>query len=357
MNLPAPQPQTARSEASALDHLDYLDGWRGVAIILLLIGHFTPVPGLNFGALGVNFFFVLSGFLMAKLLFVRQVDLGTFYRRRISRIIPGAAFFILSMALVYKLAGKPVSLPETLAALFFYNNYTLADPASKVMPFGHIWSLCVEEHSYVFLSILALVCRQWQALNSWRLLALAAALSSAIGIYYGFRFTGRELEFNHWLHSEVSAYGILISSAMLFFWAGRKIPRVPVPVLVLLMLVGVLAHWWKVPLAVRTTLGVAAFAVVVNVLSNAPAIVKSALSWAPLRWAGKFSFSIYLWQQPFYLASRSDQMPLALALPLAIACGLLSYHLVEQPVRSYLNRVWCGRAPATPAATGSSAKA
>ena len=72
---------------------DYLDGWRGLAIGILLIGHFFPVPGINLGAVGVNLFFVLSGWLMARLLFVQQVSSASFYRRRISRIFPAHFFF------------------------------------------------------------------------------------------------------------------------------------------------------------------------------------------------------------------------------------------------------------------------
>ena len=67
---------------------DYLDGWRGLAIVLLLADHFFPVPGINFGALGVNFFFVLSGWLMTHLLFVQLTPIDVFYRRRIARIVP-----------------------------------------------------------------------------------------------------------------------------------------------------------------------------------------------------------------------------------------------------------------------------
>ena len=65
-------------------HFDYLDGWRGLAIIFLLIGHFYPVPGINFGHFGVNLFFVLSGLLMSRLLFVKSVPIPLFYKRRIS---------------------------------------------------------------------------------------------------------------------------------------------------------------------------------------------------------------------------------------------------------------------------------
>ena len=63
-------------------HFDYMDGWRGLAISLLLVGHFLPVPGINLGAVGVRLFFVLSGLLMARLLFVQKVALCTFYRQQ-----------------------------------------------------------------------------------------------------------------------------------------------------------------------------------------------------------------------------------------------------------------------------------
>jgi peptidoglycan/LPS O-acetylase OafA/YrhL len=80
------------AEATHDQHLDYLDGWRGLAITLLLMGHFHPIPEINFSAAGVNLFFVLSGLLMSKLLFVKAVPIPTFYQRRISRILP--AFFV-----------------------------------------------------------------------------------------------------------------------------------------------------------------------------------------------------------------------------------------------------------------------
>jgi peptidoglycan/LPS O-acetylase OafA/YrhL len=68
-------------------HIVALDVWRGIAISILLIGHFFPVPRLDFGSLGVELFFVLSGYLIGRLLFLsKPTPLGVFYRRRISRI-------------------------------------------------------------------------------------------------------------------------------------------------------------------------------------------------------------------------------------------------------------------------------
>ena len=95
--------------------VDYLDGWRGMAIALVLQGHFFPLSGFESGYLGVDIFFCLSGLLMSRILFVQRVPLATFYKRRISRIFP---VFLLFVVLVYGtalLAGQPSTWPEFIA--------------------------------------------------------------------------------------------------------------------------------------------------------------------------------------------------------------------------------------------------
>ena len=83
-------------------HLDYLDGWRGLAVSLVLLGHFgldDVLPGTS--VLGVDFFFVLSGRLMAEILFVQRSPLPTFFFRRFSRIYPGLLVFVLGASLLF----------------------------------------------------------------------------------------------------------------------------------------------------------------------------------------------------------------------------------------------------------------
>ena len=89
---------TSASDAVAkVQHVPVLDAWRGTALVLLFIGHFFPIYRWDCGALGVELFFVLSGFLMGKILFVRKTPLKTFYQRRISRIFPAAYVFLFAM--------------------------------------------------------------------------------------------------------------------------------------------------------------------------------------------------------------------------------------------------------------------
>lgn len=322
-------------------HLNYLDGWRGLAISFLLIGHFFPVPGINLGIAGVNLFFVLSGLLMARLLFVQKVPISLFYKRRISRIFPAVFFFLVAVVLTYLARGRAIDWAEVTAAATFLINYFPGEPGNAVMPFGHIWSLCVEEHSYILLSAIAVTARRRVA-DDQRMTALFTTLFAMAGIYYWTQYMGERLDFERWIHSEVSAFGIFASAFLLLFFRDRRIPSLPVFAYPALLAFGFAMHWWSVPQPIRTIAGVGAFALAVNLLAGAPKLIQSALSFRPLRQVGIWSFSIYLWQQPFYLYVHREEMPKLLGISLALIFGIASFYLLEKPARGYLNRRWAG---------------
>jgi peptidoglycan/LPS O-acetylase OafA/YrhL len=328
-------------------HLPYLDGWRGLAILFLLIGHFFPVAGINLGALGVNLFFVLSGFLMARILFIETAPLPIFYKRRIARIVPSVLVFIGLIVIGYLALGKNVSWRETAAATLFVSNYFPGEPGNALMPFGHIWSLCVEEHSYILLSLAALLVRAGLCSARVAVGALAAACAASALVHW-FSYTGEHLVFDRWIHTEVAAFGIFISAFMLLCLHGRDLARVPLFLLALLAIGGVTLQWWSVPLPVGTIVGVGALALLLNLLRTAPAWVHTALAWAPMRQLGVWSFSIYLWQQPFYRYIGPGAMHPALGAGLALITGIAAFYLLERPARAYLNRNW-GRKPVLPA--------
>lgn len=91
------------------------------------------------------------------------------------------------------------------------------------------------------------------------------------------------------------------------------------------------------PLAARTIIGVGAFALTVNLIDAAPRWAVWILRVRPLRQLGVWSFSIYLWQQPLHsMVGKGELSPLA-RLIFAMACGLRSFYLIEQPAMRYLN--------------------
>lgn len=335
--------ESAQRSDAPLAHLDYLDGWRGLAILLLMLGHFTPLPGLSLGRLGVDLFFVLSGLLMGRLLFIKGTPLPLFYRRRISRIFPALYTLILLILIARWYGDGPIAWDETGLAALFLNNYVFVHHGHAVMPFGHTWSLAVEEQSYVLLSVVALGARRhvWRALP---LMAVLVALCVAATLYYWRTSSAAQLEFVFAYHTEVAAFG-LFASVLIGLWLQRRaVPRLPGWCYPALLLLALLAHWWSMPFPVTILVGNAALALLVNLLPQAPHALLRCLSWAPLRQLGLWSFSLYLWQQPLYLQHYWHGLSSWIALPLSLLAGVISYCLVEKPARQWLNSHW-GRAP------------
>ena len=174
----------------------YLDGWRGTAIVALLIGHFVggfgldPWSGFNAGRLGVELFFVLSGLLMANLLFVRQVAIPDFYKRRIARIFPALYAYLLivtiGLAVVFhSFDGRSI----TAVFLLGFNYYGGAAGVDTAVPYQHIWSLCIEEHSYILLSLIAIASRRFRVKDH----ALIA-----VGVVVSWVFVAAYTAFTNW---------------------------------------------------------------------------------------------------------------------------------------------------------------
>lgn len=320
-------------------HLPYLDGWRGLAIVLLLAGHFFPVGGLYLGAVGVKLFFVLSGYLMGRILFFNQTPIPLFLRRRASRILPPVAVFIVLVVGWRLINHSPVAWVEVAAAAAFVNNYVAGVSHNPLMPFGHFWSLCVEEHSYFLLSFVAVAARA--NLVRAKLAVLVFSLLSGIaGIAY---FFAAQLQLDvgdPWPRTEVAALPLFLSVLLLLQMNnGRKL-AVPAWAVPLLVLLGVGIHWWSIPAPVQTIVGGAAFALAINLLGDAPRATHLVLSFHPLRQMGVWSFSIYLWQQPFFHMVQKGELSQTAGLATSLAIGIAAYYAVEQPARAYLNRVW-----------------
>ena len=169
-----------------MKRVEIWDGWRGIAICFLLSGHFLPFTWIWEDRLGVDIFFVLSGMLMSKILFEKRMQLTDFYVRRFSRIIPALVMFIAVTYTVATLAEWPYELREIFANLVFIRTYWPADPNiwDVQVPVGHLWSLNVEEHAYVLMSLMTLIfMRNRNA--SYTLLTLGL-LSILIGCFHYF---------------------------------------------------------------------------------------------------------------------------------------------------------------------------
>src|SRR5690606_23014311 len=153
------------------EYLKHVDGLRAVAVILVILFHFN-VYGFSAGYIGVDIFFVISGFVISRLLVnelarTQKIDLREFYKRRIRRIFPALIFTFSLTTLGALLLFAPENLVQyggSLAAaalsvsniLFWYESGYF-DTASHLTPLLHTWSLSVEEQFYLAWPLLLLL--------------------------------------------------------------------------------------------------------------------------------------------------------------------------------------------------------
>jgi peptidoglycan/LPS O-acetylase OafA/YrhL len=317
-----------------------LDGWRGLAILSVLLHHFFHVDFFAAGAFGVNVFFVLSGTLMGHILFIKKCDLKTFYQRRLSRVFP---VFWLYVILIYGFDILFVGSPESenvVSTLLFLRTYVDTNMWATSLPIGHLWSLNIEEHAYVIMSLIALF-------------ALKARSAGVILILLGIASIGLRY---YYVVSDVHYASVLqrteVNLSFIFIAAGYALIKEKItlhvkpwmPILALLL--GWATYLNVAPWFTDVALSPFLLAFAVNHITQAGPWVTGVLSSVPLRLMGLWSFSLYIWQQPLYHWVKNNNYETSYGLVGLLgtfAVALVSFYLFEQPIRQYLNKKYTGR--------------
>ncbi len=204
------------------NHVASLDGWRGLSLITVFIGHFTAFGDV--ASLGVEMFFVLSGRLMADILILRREPIGTFFWRRASRILPvlwlyiAVVFVGLTVSGLYQDGGRD-SLAGAWAAFSFTSNYL--DAAHITFFYDHTWSLAVEEHCYLALGLIAVL-----VARSRRRAALVAIAFSVLAILNGLRLEDQLASHDPYLYlrTDVRGASMLLAFAARLLLYDRRLP-------------------------------------------------------------------------------------------------------------------------------------
>jgi peptidoglycan/LPS O-acetylase OafA/YrhL len=345
-----------------------IEGLRAVAVIAVLAFH-ARVPGFTGGYVGVDVFFVLSGFLITGLM-IRdvQTDRGmgfaTFYARRARRLLPASTVVILftlvgSALVLSPLEQARVASDARASALFFSNirfasqatDYFQADLAPS--PFQHFWSLSVEEQFYflwpaVFLAAPALLRR----LCGWGRIASLAAGTSVILVASlatsVWLVPANQPGAFFWLQSRAWELMVGALAAVAIGPIVRRVPSRVGPLLVVagLVLIGatVVMYDESTPfpglMALPPVLGSACVVVGGGIRPDSSAA--RGLGTPVMRRIGQYSYSLYLWHWPVLVLAAAaaptvaSRWPRALAVTLLVATPLavVSYHLVEHPLRS-----------------------
>ena len=331
-----------------------LDGIRALSILAVVCFH-CLVPWAGGGFLGVDVFFVVSGYLITSLLASEHahggIAVGRFYIRRAVRLYPT---LLLMLAAYVGLA--PVLWPaddrwlnSALAALYL-TDYSLAFWKLPRSPstVGHTWSLAVEEQFYLLWPLVLPFILRARRPVAW----LVAAFLVVTAWRYGgaLRWGWAQVYFSF----DTRISGIMLGAIVAL--AGLKVSRhaAKIACLCLAMAIAVPTlpslpaprHIEAVTLMI--TLGeLSAFLLVAYVAQHGNARI---LASRPLVYVGRLSYGIYLWHFPVYVLLRAT-LPgwLLLIVTLGVACTLaaLCLHLVDMPIRRFRNATWPTRRPAT----------
>ena len=314
------------------------DGWRGIAILLVLIGHFTFSSWIWEERFGVDVFFVLSGMLMSNILFVERMHLSDFYIRRFSRVIPALVVFLLAAFAVSLLLQYDFKTSEFLASLFFVRTYFPTDPEyfSTQLPTGHLWSLNVEEHAYIIMSLISIILISRAKVA---LVLIAIYVASVIVNFYNY-VNLPALEFEYSLIRTESAIGFIAFSAAYTLFRIKYSIQIHPQLPLLLFVLALACYMRAVPIWLTFLVSPVFLGIAVNHLVDAAKSLQHLLMFKPLRWLGILSYSIYLWQQIFYKLYYALPGGAFTGFVLSIVAGAGSFYIVETPLRNAINRRW-----------------
>jgi peptidoglycan/LPS O-acetylase OafA/YrhL len=337
-----------------LGHVAALDGIRGIAVLLVVALHFGFVvqrgdgglfPG---GFLGVNLFFVLSGFLITSLLLGEHgrngsISMRHFYARRALRLLPALVAFLAFHLLYAGYTDIPLrdEVIAQLSILFYIANWVVASGFDMPSGLAHTWTLSVEEQFYlvwpVALGVLVARARSRRVIFGMIVAGILASALIRAGLWhYGSGFPAA------YVRTDARADELLMGAAFAFAWRwrwleGRWVARAGT---VALALLAVIVLVWDQDFTIQFSGGYTAIALLgglVIAAATGPWRATAVFEWAPLRQVGKVSYGLYLWHLLcLHLAARelADQRPIVQAtagLALSAAATWLSWRFIEQP--------------------------
>ena len=368
-------------------HLPALTGLRGVAVLGVVAYH-LQLGWARGGYLGVDLFFVLSGFLISTLLLEEwagkgRIDLAAFWGRRARRLLP-ALFLVVAALALYLVANGWLGAPganglvdlqglrgDAISTLLYVNNWhaiyahqSYFAQFSAPSPLQHTWSLAIEEQFYlvwplVVLLLLHVARRVWR--GAGMILAVTFGLASGIlmallfhpgvgvdptRVYYG---------------TDTRLFDLMAGAALAFGAAARRQPRrrarralhVAAPLAAV-----VLAAFWVragTPAGLPTNFmfeggflicAALGAAVVADARLTEPGAFSRALAWKPLHFIGTISYGIYLWHWPVIVYMTGARTGLSgwsldvARIAATLAVSTASYYLVERPIRRAHLRGW-----------------
>lgn len=314
-----------------------LDGLRSVAVGLVFIAHAGLIPIA--GGLGVDIFFVISGFLITGIL-LREVEtsgtirLRRFYIRRLFRLYPALIVMLAAVLLLYALYEKSWPTDKAVSALVagtYTANVYMTAGGGMIDPFSHTWSLAMEEQFYLLWPLALLGAHRLRVSQKHLAWAVAVLAAASFGAWFIFASTAP--------YSPLLKGGGLLVGSLAAITLGRRqwhskaassVAAVVIFAMLFLNGLGYIERTWALP-----AVSIAAVFVVLE-LANGRSVMTKALEHPILARLGLTSYGFYLWHYPIIYVLRAiglDPVVVWLVgLPLSLLAGELSYRLVEVPM-------------------------
>jgi peptidoglycan/LPS O-acetylase OafA/YrhL len=343
-----------------MNRIGYLDGIRALAILSVLAVHWiaSQLPIAYGGYIGVDLFFVLSGYIITNLLWRRNTDrstlanYGRFLKRRVVRLYPALlAFVVLTLVIYAVFPGAPTRVSELFvpAALALTQGYSLyaGSGAATAAPFAITWSLSIEWMFYLVWPLVVFGCRR-SGMGPGRLAAWTGTTAAVI-------YAASLFQDSHWFYygplariPEIMVGGVLALLMVRSEFGSRTVRHeralaagaiLALAFIVLYSVFGpvqwsLLFRFFGLPATVAAGLFLIWYG---RRLPESP--LTRALSWAPLTFLGRVSYSLYLWHMVglnLFTTDNLGDLPLPLvgiiAVSLAIALAGLSYRFLELPM-------------------------
>ena len=337
-------------------HFPQLDGLRGLAVLMVVVEHtlifqYQRGSRWNLGQLGVLMFFVLSGFLITGLLCsedrrFRAISLKDFYLRRVFRILPALALYLLTVSLLIsvRLVTDTQWKSVLASALFVENDF------GGGLSVGHLWSLSIEEQFYLFWPLLFLL------VGRRRLLAPTLGLILGVWVYRAAAIAIAPYDYGSGIFEHRSDFrmeSILVGCGLALLFDRRPMhpqklaplarfgahPALLIPLLFVWSIYFERPPFLGVFLTIQTVLMVL---LVFHLILFPDSFLGQLLRTRALRLLGLISYALYLWNLLFIGVSVPDwgfirRMPFCLVASIGVA--VLSYVLVERPALSFRRRL------------------
>jgi peptidoglycan/LPS O-acetylase OafA/YrhL len=321
---------SSQRSSGARDRVPALDSIRALAITFVMLRHSWPSVFGAGGFAGVELFFVLSGFLITKILLADEgaglTSYARFYTNRVLRLYPALTLMVLVVAAVVLTVDPSHDQGHLGAGVAIGLTYVADLPRMGGLPeFGHLWTLAIEEQFYLLWPVLLITCLRRGAVErlGWVALMVTAATLVAgvlVEVIASHPATNVYMLPTTWAVTLVA--GSLLAIGNVRLSVSPRVAGVALVALTAICLIpGTKTHAWGY-LAVLPAVALLAIVLVANAASHQalPALLNPAA-----RYLGQISYGVYLWDYPFSLWLHGFW-----SIPCSIAAAAASYHLVER---------------------------